>query len=383
MKTFIFLILFFIPFVFSQWGQCDPRTYGNAGDSCSAAQNSTRVCKQYLSCKDGRCSTSIVGSRCKVPDDCFLSRRTQGMITCIKDTCVKMKYNGERCIDNEQCFGQKCENGWCVGLKEGDACNPTQNVQCDRGLYCSLQTSTCTRQKLLGDNCEDYVSERAGRNYNVICPGGSVCMAVAGSDKRCRKYGYVQENGACNFDNECAGFMTCNRNQVCSQNVWSWNQGCPGAPKNCSFVDGESCICGQNGQTNSCQKTSAGRIECNYPYYATEIRNCGERNNCPYDSNYQFFSNYYDVFPQAETCMSQNCGSIIREYFCCLGDGYDHLSASWLHSAPLSCSTSNPVVTAFVVLLFLFAFASIIVTIIVIVVIVIKRKNAENFQRLE
>lgn len=380
----VFILLLFVASIFAQWNRCSSTTFGNQGELCSTSQNSTRSCKQFLSCKDGKCAPSHIGSACKVATDCFLSRRTQGVITCIKERCVKLKYNGEQCFDNEECHGQKCENGWCVGFKEGAQCNPTQGVQCDKGLYCSLATSTCVKQKQIGENCEDYASERVGRNFNVICPGGSLCISVGGSDKRCRKYGYVDEGNGCNFDNECAGFMSCNRNQVCSLNLWQWNQACPGADRNCTATAGEACICGQNGAKNSCQKTSAGARECDYPKYAVEIRNCAERNNCPYDPNYNFFSNYYDAFPQADTCMSRNCGGVIREYLCCLGDGYDHLPYSWLHSAPLSCSSSrgNPVVTGFVVVLFLCAIASIIATVIVVIVVIVKRKSAENFQRL-
>jgi hypothetical protein len=245
-----------------------------------------------------------------------------------------------------------------------------------------LRRSKCEKQRKLGEGCDDYIREGPGRNFNVICPGGSVCQSIQNSDKRCRKYGYVLEGGDCTFDNECVGMMRCNSRGVCSSAMMNWGQTCIGAPRNCTAAEGEGCICGSNGAAPSCKKVSVGRNECNFDDAQKAIRDCQERANCPYDRQYQFFSNYYNAIPWTGNCMSDNCGSVIRSFMCCLGNGYDNVEYSWLHSGPMPCG-NNVAVTVIVVLLFVAAGISIIVTAVIVTIAIIKRKKEEGFSKLD
>jgi hypothetical protein len=294
-----------------------------------------------------------------------------------------MKYNGEWCRNHDECYSGKCDRQ-CQGAKLDEACDPSQLVGCEKGLYCSLRDSKCRRQRRIAEPCDDYVREGPGRNFNVICQGGTQCLAVQNSDKRCRKIGYVLEGGDCGFDNECVGFLRCSSRGSCTTQGIAWmGQGtCLGAPRNCSVIQGESCVCGAgNGGQPSCQKTSGGRGDCDYDNTMLNLRNCQERANCPYDGQ-GFFSMFWNAFPQASTCMSDNCGGIIRQYLCCVGEGFDNVPYAWTHSAPLSCG-SNAIVTALVVLLFIFAGFSVVVTAIVVVIVVLKRKREDGFQKFE
>jgi hypothetical protein len=118
-------------------------------------------------------------------------------------------------------------------------------------------------------------------------------LAVSGSDKACRKIGYLNEDEECQFDHECSGFLTCrsiNEPQLrCHQPRFGERCG----DKECDSLNGEQCICDSNRQNPpTCKRTSNGRSTCDYPTVAIEWRDCWEKFNCPYDSGL-FFQSWY------------------------------------------------------------------------------------------
>eukprot|EP01080_Neovahlkampfia_damariscottae_P003462 gene3462-6111_t len=402
MKFSFFLVAIFIASVYCQQG-CSPFTFGNLGEPCANRRNSTQRCKQFLSCIGGRvflnsilkfkgkCVPGWVGSACTSNSGCYLSGRNSENVQCVDGVCTRKRYNGYRCATNEQCFGNRCEGGVCVGLKEDEVCDPNVNVQCGKGLYCSLKEKKCKLQIRIGEECEDYVEKQniaAGENYNVICPGGTRCLSIPGSKKACRKIGYLSEFDVCKYDHECSGILNCrsiNEPQTrCHQP--RFRETCRGATKDCDSLNGEQCICNENRQNPpTCKKTSNGRNTCNYPTIAMEWRDCWEKYNCPYDSGLYFTSWFVDVFPASSTCMSQHCGFILKKYLCCSTKGFDSISYSMSHSAPINCSPIQDLfITGVVMTLFLLLIGSIAGTSVIIGVILLKTKLSTNqFEQLE
>ena len=216
-----------------------------------------------------------------------------------------------------------------------------------------------------------------------MCPGGTRCLAITGSKKACRKIGYLTEGEECKFDHECSGILSCrsiNEPKLrCHQP--RFRETCRGAEKDCDSLNGEQCICNENRQNPpTCKRTSNGRRSCNYPLVALEWRNCWEKYNCPYDSGLFFTSWYVDVFPSSSTCMSQHCGFILKNYLCCSTNGFDSISYSMSHSAPINCGNliQDLFITGVVFSLFLLLIGSIVGTSVTIGVIFVKTRVSSN-----
>lgn len=92
------------------------------------------------------------------PNDVFY-RLTNSSFTCGIDT-VKERYPGEECNDNSDCVYPKnsnesifhqCKDGKCTGITKDNSCKSTD--ECLAGYACDSQTSTCKKQKGVGEDC--------------------------------------------------------------------------------------------------------------------------------------------------------------------------------------------------------------------------------------
>jgi hypothetical protein len=88
------------------------------------------------------------------------------------------RFAGEDCESDNDCSGttlapQKCDQATkkCMGFKEGAQCSFTQD--CVVGLYCDDSTSTCIKQKGLGEVCKDIT----GCQNTLLCYFGKCSVA--------------------------------------------------------------------------------------------------------------------------------------------------------------------------------------------------------------
>jgi len=221
----------------------------------------------------------------------------------------------------------------------------------------------------------------------IMCPGGSRCISVAGSNYACRKAHYVKQGDECTYDFECIGSLNCRSTNNSPYPTCQWNQqlqNCPGSSKNCSTILGERCICGQDGQPNTCKRVSSDLVGagCDYQKSYLEWRDCWARNNCPYDNQMNYLAFFIYSFSNAGTCMAKNCGHIAKNYLCCSSYGFNFISYSDSNNLPMNCD-SNIFATVTISLLFVVVAASMVTTFIVVLIIYLKnRKKSEPFEQL-
>jgi hypothetical protein len=192
--------------------QCDPTYYGNNGETCDG---NTRKCKWFYNCKNNVCTYGNIGAKCQVKEDCFGFKEEN--LRCVNQVCLKPKYPGYSCRDSNECWTGTCVGGLCTGKKLNDACNPANLAECDYGMYCSLAQKKCVPQIRLLSMCNDYVIQDdipQGANYNIMCPGGSVCMGQPGA-QTCRPYKNGDIGDGCNFDRD--GSEACKFGLRCSR----------------------------------------------------------------------------------------------------------------------------------------------------------------------
>jgi len=174
-----FLALIFAQNITFPPPQCDSTYYGNTDEACD---NNLKRCKNFYVCKNGKCKRAHIGSECADNTDCFGWKEEN--LRCINKKCIKPRYPGYSCVDSGECWTGACVGGLCSGKQQGADCNPNNLAECDYGLYCSLAQKKCVPQLRLLQSCNDYAVQDdipQGANYNIMCPGGSVCMGRSGA----------------------------------------------------------------------------------------------------------------------------------------------------------------------------------------------------------
>jgi len=336
--------------------QCDATLSGNLGDACDA---NLRRCKWFYLCKQNKCVSASIGSSCVVKEDCF--GQAEESLRCVNNKCVKPKYPSFQCSDSQECWTGTCINGICSGRPLAAACSPRNMAECDKGLYCSTRTSTCVPQLNTLDFCTDYVWEAdipQGANYNVMCPGGNVCLGP-NATQVCRPYKIGTIGTGCNAlrdgNDACEFGLFCNPSKgICEvPNLKYPTFGCQGS-RNCSFVAGESCLCEDGSTTVGTCRTRTDRVKCDLDGIMNEYRQCMTDFNCAYEKNF-LFSFFTDAL-DGKTCLGKNCANIAKKYMCCALPSYNNVKWSQASSDVLNCggsSGSNGVVIAFFILFFL------------------------------
>eukprot|EP01080_Neovahlkampfia_damariscottae_P011293 gene11293-4104_t len=345
LKTLIFCCL--ISLIASQLPRCSKTYYGNVGETCDGAD---RQCKIFLTCQNGRCQNGFIGSTCSSHNDCYLSSPKLEGIKCINGRCTKKKYPGYHCLLKDECHSHQCKNRVCVGKTIGENCDPTGPVECGKGLYCSYNTKTCAKQKLIKENCEDVepkeLSERQeGENFMVICPGGTKCRRnPSQTESTCQEIYNSKLGEECSYTDECEPTLRC-RNEKCVEAVPRLS---PCGNTNCTSTNSERCMCDSEGNPGTCQAVLAPG--CDWNKFQREWKGCWRDNNCHYDRNW-IFSILTDVF-QTDTCMGEACPEIGREYVCCMFRGMDKFSYTNANPIPLQC-TDTTILTSLVLIVLL------------------------------
>lgn len=114
---------------------------------------------------------------------------------------------------------------------------------------------------------------------------------------------------------------------------------CPGAPRNCSIVEREDCICGSKPNESSQCKKLWDPLSCNYNQVRSEYRDCMLKNNCPYET--QFIYSWMIHSLTSDTCMGKSCGDIAKKFLCCALPSMKDDRQSWSDITPLQCPTQG------------------------------------------
>jgi len=101
---------------------------------------------------EGQCLEKVNGSDytvqpCPAQSICDLSSPTAYCVPGLED----IRYPGEMCESDWQCSSSKCSNSRCEGKRLNETCaNP---YDCEGGLYCDLQSTTCVKHIEEGQLC--------------------------------------------------------------------------------------------------------------------------------------------------------------------------------------------------------------------------------------
>jgi len=361
--------------------QCSNWRFGVEGDVCDSSPNSRLNCKAFLQCREGKCRSSQIGSFCNRHTDCYLNRDTEDNIRCIGQRCTKRRYPGGDCAMNDECFSQRCRNGVCVGKERGESCDPYRSVECDRNLYCSYWDGICVSQLVEKEDCDDYYNQRNipdGSNYYIMCGSGTQCIRRTDTGPyACEKVGQKNIDDECDFETDCIWPSRC-RNRKCVLDSIA-DITCVGS-RNCTRGQiTESCVCGENGAANTCQKSE--NDNCNPTKTTWDWRNCWAENNCPYEKSI-LTALLTDPF-QKETCMGKYCGHIPLNYLCCIWSGYDYIKFSVGSTLILPCSSAGSIVLILSILTFIFCSTLIITVIVAVVIILLRRRKTNTFENNE
>lgn len=323
---FKFCVILVITCVVSQ--QCVPTVYGGHGDVCQL--NSTHLCKQFLKCNTGRCEDAYPGSKCVIDQHCTGS--SQG-VQCIEGRCTKQRYNGYPCEKNTDCYGNKCTDKICAGLGAGAVCDPTNNVMCAKGFYCST-SKICVAQRIRGQECNDYNSLFTGRgsNYNVICPGGTKCVSTSNPNNHtCEDVYQRREGESCSFSEQCHPPLICDtRSGSPKCLLQTQTKPCPSRSNPHQY-----CFFYENCECEKCIKQFEWN-DCDYQTAFDRWNKCWRDSNCPFDQGITYDDWFVDSF-DTNTCLSLHCRESVRDFMCCAMSWNNEFSMS--NNGPLGCSS--------------------------------------------
>eukprot|EP01080_Neovahlkampfia_damariscottae_P003746 gene3746-6634_t len=329
------VLLILVVFISSTFSQCINATYGVKGSFCD---DKNFFCKNFLTCQHHECKPGHLGARCEHHSDCFLSELNH--VKCIEHVCNSLKYNGEHCDSDKECYGGICTFGFCVGKQEKYPCNPEAPVECAEKLYCSKKTKMCEKRLNENDSCDDFIDKSPGHNYYILCPIGTACT----KNKKCEKIGKKVKGDICIEDIECIGIYSCMKSE--NENVkrcgYHIIDDLPCGNRNCSSSMGEACFCinNQNGTKESvCKIHDIQQDACNYTQYAIDYQQCWKDNGCPLDF-YQKENGTISFLTEAipnGSCMSEKCGHILRQLLCCSNSLISGGIHEKLNYFPLSC----------------------------------------------
>jgi len=92
-----------------------PTNYNCQGLSCSAINNQ---CLMPYQCINNRCEVVKEGDRCRIREDCGF------WMECIRGHCQPIRFAGEKCNNDYQCYSHDCRSGICGGKVKSKLCSP-------------------------------------------------------------------------------------------------------------------------------------------------------------------------------------------------------------------------------------------------------------------
>jgi len=198
-----------------------------------------------------------LGKKCDKGMDCYLGQtgtevfytNATTALTCKNMTVpeIKVRFPGEECEVDSDCFNDVSHPGACYGKKcwgmnETQPCNATES--CVVGLYCDLVKGQCTKQRKEGEpcvygwDCQNHLGCHDGtcKAFGSLKEGINVTSAMSNWDKPEDVFGYgrrmlceyasMDKNGdVCSQFNyfgatlgkkNADGFVPCDKDDLCS-----------------------------------------------------------------------------------------------------------------------------------------------------------------------
>jgi hypothetical protein len=216
-----------------------------------------------------------------------------------------------------------------------------------------------------------------------MCVAGTKCLGKLG-ERKCKKYHYLKDGEECQDDSQCQWRSRCSGTieKKCAPRGSVYEIPCLGSERNCSSVDGESCLCKDDGETGICVKQWDSHCDMSSSYQ--KWRNCWEKSGCPlYHESEIFISWTTEVFSKS-TCMGRACGHIAKEILCCGMRNTQQTKLSWTYIGPLNCGlTSSQIALVVLGSLGLGLMCVIIIASTVVGLIIWKKRRDAAFERLE
>ena len=177
--------------------------------------------------------------KCNDTSVCTLTFDPDKNDTCAPTYTTALRYPGEYCAGNEECFSGTCTKNLCQGKDASAACQA--DIDCNVGLYCNKEAGLCQKAAALNDVCSS----------SVKCALPGVCNGTT-----CVPLGQLENGKPALVPALCKSFYVANGNcspgpklQGMPENTLAPIK-CPPDTKRCSYKLGdaeykESCECGR------------------------------------------------------------------------------------------------------------------------------------------
>ena len=157
-----------------------------------------------------------------------------------------LKYPGEYCRNNSECFSGECHANHSICVGRSESLNCESDDICNPGFYCDANTRKCTSVKKINESC----------SQNEKCASYLIC-----NKEKCIVHASLDENAIADHPHACKSYFV--SNGIC-KNGSKLKRGendpkfgpipCPETVGRCTYVlDGsenaEPCICGITNNT--------------------------------------------------------------------------------------------------------------------------------------
>ncbi|KAJ6248162.1 hypothetical protein M0813_17821 [Anaeramoeba flamelloides] len=267
-------------------------SYAGLNGDCSSKR-----CYANLWCNSqDKCVKDNTGSDCTVGTDCYGG-------VCAKGKCSILKDNGDKCEVSDECRSGACTNGVCRGKAEGTTCDPMKigGEDCDWGYFCDSLTSKCLRSIEPGMECMNHLAPYF-MDWTDVCTAGYMCdHDDASFTTGTCKLVFGGEEGS-----TCGSSYTCPIGYGCVDfKCQDAHAACDISTKFCSY--GQYCKCNDNHVSGNC--VSYANQNCQG--VGETLVNCGQFFSCPLGEEFA-----------KGTCLYTYCYDYVRDFQCCLQDGY-------------------------------------------------------------
>ncbi len=275
-------------------GICDDGTACTTGDTCTAGAcvGVPVICDNGTVCDGLETCDAVLGCQPGTPPDC------DDLNPCTDDSCdpilgCQHVNNTNPCTDGTECtVGDVCTGGLCLGVPlvcdDGDACNGAET--CDAFLGCQPGTpptcddnNSCTDDACVSPGgCVFTNDDTNGCSDNDLCTSADACVAgvCVGSPVFC------SNNDACDGVETCnptTGLcdpgtpLTCDDNNLCTDDSCDPGTGCVNAPNANPCDDGSACTSGDTCAASACVGTP---VQCDDNNACNGVETCDPALGC-------------------------------------------------------------------------------------------------------
>ncbi len=150
------------------------------GQCANATLNNSIMTYNMQSCTNGKIC------------DLQLSDATPDL--CATNHSFALRYPGEVCLTNAECFNANCTSGTCLGAVEAEYCD--DDSACGPALYC--EAKKCVKVKAKGESCTTGKCDVTLVCSSGVCKeiGGLAVGAIATAPAACKTF-FVNSTGVC------------------------------------------------------------------------------------------------------------------------------------------------------------------------------------------